>query len=88
MQVIRAENMGLCFGVRDALAIMNQVETPEAVTVHGELVHNPIVLERLEDRGFRTSAESTRDVSVETPIVLITAPRDQRRGAGATGAGR
>jgi 4-hydroxy-3-methylbut-2-enyl diphosphate reductase len=73
MRVIRAENMGLCFGVRDALAIMNQVERPEEVTVHGELVHNPIVLDQLGLRGFRTSSESTRDVGVETPVVLITA---------------
>jgi 4-hydroxy-3-methylbut-2-en-1-yl diphosphate reductase len=73
MRVIRAENMGLCFGVRDALAIMNGVDRPGEVTVHGELVHNPIVLDQLERRGFRTSDESTRDASVETPVVLITA---------------
>jgi 4-hydroxy-3-methylbut-2-en-1-yl diphosphate reductase len=73
MQVIRAENMGLCFGVRDALAIMKKVDRPDEVTVHGELVHNPIVLEQLGRRGFRTSDESTRDAAVETPVVLITA---------------
>jgi 4-hydroxy-3-methylbut-2-en-1-yl diphosphate reductase len=73
MRVIRAENMGLCFGVRDALAIMDQVERPKEVTVHGELVHNPIVLHQLGRRGFRTSSESARDASVETPVVLITA---------------
>jgi 4-hydroxy-3-methylbut-2-en-1-yl diphosphate reductase len=73
MQVIRAEVMGLCFGVRDALATMKKVDRPSEVTVHGELVHNPIVLHQMERRGFRTSAEATREVSVETPIVLITA---------------
>jgi 4-hydroxy-3-methylbut-2-enyl diphosphate reductase len=73
MRVIRAENMGLCFGVRDALAIMDGVDRPAEVTVHGELVHTPIVLDQLERRGFRTSGESTRDVLVETPVVLITA---------------
>ena len=73
MRVIRADNMGLCFGVRDALAILEEVERPAEVTVHGELVHNPIVLDGLRDRGFRDSAESSRDVGVATPVVLITA---------------
>ena len=73
MRVIRADVLGLCFGVRDALAIMKRVDRPEDVTVHGELVHNPIVLHQLERRGFRTSGESSRDVMVETPVVLITA---------------
>jgi 4-hydroxy-3-methylbut-2-enyl diphosphate reductase len=88
MRVIRAENMGLCFGVRDALAIMNQVDRPEEVTVHGELVHNPIVLDQLERRGFRNSSEATRDAAVETPVVLITAhgisnvERERLNGAG------
>jgi len=73
MQVIRAENMGLCFGVRDALAIMSEVEQPAEVTVHGELVHNPIVLADLNLRGFLSSGESSRTGSIETPVVLITA---------------
>ena len=73
MRVIRSEVLGLCFGVRDALAIMKGVDRPEEVTVHGELVHNPIVLHQLERRGFKTSGESTREVPAETPVVLITA---------------
>ena len=73
MRVIRAEVLGLCFGVRDALAIMKRVDRPEEVTVHGELVHNPIVLHQLERRGFKTSDETSREVPQETPVVLITA---------------
>jgi 4-hydroxy-3-methylbut-2-en-1-yl diphosphate reductase len=73
MRVIRAEVLGLCFGVRDALAIMKRVDRPDEVTVHGELVHNPIVLHQLERRGFRTSDESSRSIPVDTPVVLITA---------------
>ena len=73
MQVIRADVLGLCFGVRDALAIMNEVERPGEVTVHGELVHNPIVVHQLDLRGFRNSDESSRGGEVETPVVLITA---------------
>jgi 4-hydroxy-3-methylbut-2-enyl diphosphate reductase len=73
MQVIRAEVLGLCFGVRDALAVMKRVDQPEEVTIHGELVHNPIVLHQLERRGFRTSSEIDRDAIPDSPVVLITA---------------
>ncbi len=73
MRVIRADVLGLCFGVRDALAIMKRVDRPDEVTIHGELVHNPTVQDQLERRGFRSTGESARDVLAETPVVLITA---------------
>ncbi len=47
MNIIKAEVLGMCFGVRDALALIEHVETPERVTIHGELVHNEVVLGRL-----------------------------------------
>jgi 4-hydroxy-3-methylbut-2-en-1-yl diphosphate reductase len=73
MQVIRAEAMGLCFGVRDALAAAEQVERPDRVTIHGELVHNETVLGRLRERGFRQADEACRDGLPATPLVMITA---------------
>jgi 4-hydroxy-3-methylbut-2-en-1-yl diphosphate reductase len=73
MRVIRAEVLGMCFGVRDALKAMGRVADPSSVTVHGELVHNEVVLEDLAARGFQTVAESDRDALPETPNVLITA---------------
>ena len=73
MKVIRAAEMGMCFGVRDALKIAEQVSDPAQVTIHGELVHNPVVNQRLQNAGFHQSLEDSRCVSVETPIVLITA---------------
>lgn len=72
MQVKRADAMGMCFGVRDALTAMQQVEDPADVTIHGELVHNGEVLQMLADRGFQQSSEEGRDVPA-TPTVLITA---------------
>lgn len=72
MRVIRAEALGMCFGVRDALAVIDDVGTPEEVTIFGELVHNEVVLENLDSRGFRTQAESGRTVP-ETLDVLVTA---------------
>lgn len=73
MKVIRAAEMGMCFGVRDALKIAEQVSDPSLVTIHGELVHNPAVTQRLQDSGFHQSPEDNRHACVETPLVLITA---------------
>ncbi|HUG94123.1 MAG TPA: 4-hydroxy-3-methylbut-2-enyl diphosphate reductase [Planctomycetaceae bacterium] len=72
MRILRAEALGLCFGVRDALAAADSVENPADVTIHGELVHNEAVLVQLDARGFGRSAEGRRDVP-PTPAVLVTA---------------
>src|SRR5690606_16562451 len=72
MKVLLAEEMGFCFGVRDALAIARSVDDPASVTVHGELVHNEAVLAELEARGLRRTHEAARDVP-PTPRVLVTA---------------
>ena len=87
MQVKRADAMGMCFGVRDALSAMRQVEDPSQVTIHGELVHNGMVLQQLAQLGFHQSDERHRSVPA-TPTVLITAhgvstrERQRLRGAG------
>ncbi|WP_422931045.1 4-hydroxy-3-methylbut-2-enyl diphosphate reductase [Singulisphaera sp. PoT] len=73
MRVVRADVMGMCFGVRDALKIINRVEEPQTVTIHGQLVHNEVVLDRLESKGFAMADESARADLPETPVVLITA---------------
>jgi 4-hydroxy-3-methylbut-2-enyl diphosphate reductase len=74
MRVIRADALGMCFGVRDALALLEAIEAPERVTIHGELVHNPEVVERLAARGFAQTSEHTRaGATPATPEVLITA---------------
>jgi 4-hydroxy-3-methylbut-2-enyl diphosphate reductase len=72
MKVLRAEELGMCFGVRDALQAMAAIEDPARVTIHGELVHNHEVLRDLDRRGFRRSPEGERPVP-ETPVVLVTA---------------
>ena len=83
MRVIRADVMGLCFGVRDALAVIDNVPAPSLVTIHGQLVHNEVVLDNLDARGFQRSSESQRSGVPPTPSVLITAHgvsnRERRR---------
>ena len=73
MKVIQAEALGMCFGVRDALAIMRGVEAPTQVTVFGELVHNPQVQREIQERGFFTQEEQARDALGARETVLITA---------------
>ena len=73
MKILKAETLGMCFGVRDALAIIGDVEAPERVTIHGELVHNEKVLDDLHQRGFRMVAEKRRHALPVTETVLITA---------------
>ena len=74
MRVIRADVMGMCFGVRDALEVIEAIDEPRAVTIHGQLVHNEIVQSQLESRGFAIESEADRKNSLpKTPSVLITA---------------
>jgi 4-hydroxy-3-methylbut-2-enyl diphosphate reductase len=63
----------MCFGVRDALAALRAVDRPEEVTIHGELVHNEVVLTQLGRRGFGMTTEADRQRVPETPVVMITA---------------
>jgi len=73
MKVVRADAMGLCFGVRDALAVVEQIDCPQTVTIHGELVHNEKVLVQLKSRGFDMIPERDRAKLSERPNILITA---------------
>ena len=68
--VLRAEHMGMCFGVRDAIDLAKRVVKQRPLTVLGELVHNSKVLGDLQDRGVRFE-ESPQ--AVETQTVMITA---------------
>jgi 4-hydroxy-3-methylbut-2-enyl diphosphate reductase len=73
MKVIRADALGMCFGVRDALAAIDAVAEPANSTIHGELVHNEDVLARLRERGFTMSKETSRADVPATELVVITA---------------
>src|SRR5260221_14495153 len=70
MRIIRAEHLGMCFGVRDAIALaLNQSKT-RPLTVLGELVHNDTVLSELRANGIKIAQHVG---AVETQEVMITA---------------
>jgi 4-hydroxy-3-methylbut-2-enyl diphosphate reductase len=53
MKVYIAEEAGFCFGVKRALKIIDELyEKGHEVQIHGQLIHNPIVLENLKARGI------------------------------------
>ena len=51
MKIIRAEHLGMCFGVRDAIALAFEQSGSEPLTVLGDLVHNETVLAELRRPG-------------------------------------
>ncbi len=71
MKIVLAEHFGMCFGVRDAIAQAVDLAEQGPLTILGELVHNPIVRERLRAQGV---AEGSLDQSEATSgPVMITA---------------
>ena len=70
MKIIRAEHLGMCFGVRDAIALAVETAEREPLTVLGDLVHNETVLTELRQRGIRFEPKAA---TVATPTVMITA---------------
>ena len=70
MKILRAEHLGMCFGVRDAIALATKQADAEPVTILGELVHNETVLASLREKGIGIEPELS---TVNTPTVMITA---------------
>jgi 4-hydroxy-3-methylbut-2-enyl diphosphate reductase len=71
MKILLAEHFGMCFGVRDAIAQAEEVAREGPLTVLGELVHNPVVRERLRAQGIsEASLDGIRSTSTH---VMITA---------------
>jgi 4-hydroxy-3-methylbut-2-enyl diphosphate reductase len=70
MKLHRASHLGWCFGVRDAVRDAQQAAASGPVTILGELVHNPAVIESLRQNGVLTRHDPS---DVTTERVLITA---------------
>ena len=67
MEILLAEDMGFCWGVRRAIDIMEQAADRygEIISV-GPIVHNPQVVSELEAKGVRTGKpqDSSRPVAI------------------------
>lgn len=70
MRILRASHLGMCFGVRDAIALALDHAGRGPLTILGDLVHNPTILGALESRQIAIAQEVQH---VTTPTVMITA---------------
>ena len=60
-QIILAEEMGYCWGVRRAVDIISKAGSPDQpVATIGDVIHNPQIVERLKAQGINT-AETVED---------------------------
>ncbi|WP_320047277.1 4-hydroxy-3-methylbut-2-enyl diphosphate reductase [uncultured Ilyobacter sp.] len=80
MEVIRAEKMGFCFGVREAVELSEALsikEKDKRIFMLGMLVHNEHVIEDLRKKGIEILKEGTllknEDDLKEGDIVIIRA---------------
>ena len=70
MKILRAEHLGMCFGVRDAIGLALEQGRNQPLTILGDLVHNEAVLAELRARGIKIAQLAA---AVETQAVMITA---------------
>ncbi len=74
-----AENFGMCFGVRDAIAQAEQLATEQPLTILGELVHNPIVRERLRRQGVAEAAIDSKRSTSRRVMITAHGASDRKR---------
>src|SRR5688572_13359229 len=70
MRIIRAAHLGMCFGVRDAIALALEQADAGPLTILGDLVHNPTVLDALTAKGIAIAPDLAH---VSTSTVMVTA---------------
>src|SRR5262249_44286809 len=76
MRILRAARLGMCFGVRDAIALALEHADAGPLTILGDLVHNPTVLGALEAKGVAV-AEDVGDVVTSTVMVTAHGPSER-----------
>jgi len=70
MRILRAAHLGMCFGVRDAIALALEHADAGPLTILGDLVHNPTVLSALDAKRIAVAQDVAH---VSTPTVMVTA---------------
>lgn len=70
MKIIRAGHLGMCFGVKDAIALALETASREPLTILGDLVHNESVLAELRSAGIQFQQQPGK---VATRTAMITA---------------
>lgn len=76
MKILRATHLGMCFGVRDAIALALAEADAGPLTILGDLVHNPTIVGEMRARGIATAHDLSQ---VQTHTVMVTAHGTSRR---------
>ncbi len=79
MKIQLAEHYGLCFGVRDAIAQAEHLAAQGPLTILGELVHNPVVRERLARRGVQEGALGGGPAPTAQVMITAHGASDRKR---------
>ena len=79
MKILLAENFGICFGVRDAIAQAEKLAAEQPLTILGELVHNPIVRERLRRQGVVEAALESKSSNSRRVMITAHGASDRKR---------
>lgn len=62
--------MGMCFGVRDAIALAETKAKEQPLTILGDIVHNESVVNRLKAQGVQIEQDPSK---VQTKLAMVTA---------------
>jgi (E)-4-hydroxy-3-methyl-but-2-enyl pyrophosphate reductase len=76
MEIKLANEMGFCFGVRKAIELVEEyarINPQESVTTFGQLVHNPVVVDKLNGLGIKTTKDRHNLGVVDPGTVAFTA---------------
>ena len=76
MKILRATHLGMCFGVRDAVALALAEAEAAPITILGDLVHNRTVVDAMHAKGIATAYDLSE---VRTQTVMVTAHGTSRR---------
>lgn len=79
MNIHIAGHYGMCFGVRDAIAKAESLANQGPLTILGELVHNPIVRERLAARGVQEGSLQRQEGATAQVMITAHGASDQAR---------
>jgi 4-hydroxy-3-methylbut-2-enyl diphosphate reductase len=80
MKILRAEHLGMCFGVRDAIALARETAQRQPLTILGDLVHNETVIADLRAKGVQIQND-TREVATQTVMITAHGASEQRLNA-------
>ncbi len=76
MEIVRAEKMGFCFGVQEAIKTAEEVAKEyhgKKIYVLGMLVHNKEVIRELSEKGIEIIEEENIDKLGKEDIVIVRA---------------